>query len=112
MTIQRPDLLEIAAMRARWKEERAAGATGETFVRRRVRVRAEVFDELGKVLNGDRRRWPDPRKRDLGKPERRKRPRAKLALLPPHFPAATHFARGTKCLVSTFLSYGLFMHSV
>jgi hypothetical protein len=57
---ERPDLLEIAAMRARW----------------RVRVRAEVLDELRKVLDGDRRRWPDPRKRDLGKPERRKRPRA------------------------------------
>ena len=71
-----PDLLEIAAMRARWKEERAAGATGETFARWRVRVRAEVLDELRKVLDGDRRRWPDPRKRDLGKPERRKRPRA------------------------------------
>ena len=74
--IERLDLLEIAAMRARWKEERAAGATGETFARWRVRVRAEVVDELRKVLNGDRRRWPDPRKRDLGKPERRKRPRA------------------------------------
>ena len=76
MTTQRPDLLEIAAMRARWKEERAAGATGETFDRWRARVRAEVVDELRKVLNGDRRRWPDPRNRDLGKPERRKRPRA------------------------------------
>ena len=73
---ERPDLLEIAAMRARWKEERAAGATGETFARWRVRVRAEVLDELRKVLDGDPRRWPDPRKRDLGKPERRKRPRA------------------------------------
>jgi hypothetical protein len=31
--------------------------------------------ELRKVLDGDRRRWPDPRKRDLGKPERRKRRR-------------------------------------
>jgi hypothetical protein len=31
--IERPDLLEIAVMRARWKEERAAGATGETFAR-------------------------------------------------------------------------------
>jgi hypothetical protein len=72
---ERPDLREIAAMRARWKEERAAGATGETFARWRVRVRAEVLDELRKVLD-DRRRWPDPRKRDLGKPERRKRPRA------------------------------------
>src|SRR3984885_14936645 len=72
---ERPDLLEIAAMRARWKEERAAGATGETFARWRVRVRAEVLDELRKVLDGDRRRWPDPRKRDLGKPERRKRRR-------------------------------------
>jgi hypothetical protein len=29
--IEHPDLLEIAAMRARWKEERAAGAPGETF---------------------------------------------------------------------------------
>ena len=76
MTTQRPDLLEIAAMRARWKEERAAGATGETFAHWRVRVRAEVIDELRKVLNSDRRRWPDPRKRDLGKPERRKRRRA------------------------------------
>jgi hypothetical protein len=28
--IEHPDLPEIAAMRARWKEERAAGATGET----------------------------------------------------------------------------------
>src|SRR4029077_4253732 len=36
--IERPDLLEIAAMRARWKEERAAGATGETFARWRVRM--------------------------------------------------------------------------
>ena len=76
MMKQRPDLLEIAAMRARWKEERAAGATGETFARWRVRVRAEAVDELRQVLNGDRRRWPDPRKRDLGKPERRKRRRA------------------------------------
>jgi hypothetical protein len=74
--IEHPDLLEIAAMRARWKEERAAGATGETFARWRVRVGAEVLDELRKVLDGDRRRWPDPRKRDCGKPERRKRPRA------------------------------------
>jgi hypothetical protein len=63
-------------MRARWKEERAAGATGETFARWRIRVRAKVLDELREVLDGDRRRWPDPRKRDLGKPERRKRPRA------------------------------------
>lgn len=74
--IERPDVLEIAAMRARWKEERAAGATGETFARWRKRIRAEVIDELREVLNGDPRRWPDPRKRDLGKPERRKRPRA------------------------------------
>jgi hypothetical protein len=73
---ERPDLLEISAMRARWKEERAAGATGETFARWRVRIRAEVLDELRKVLDDDHRRWPDPRKRDLGKPERRKRPRA------------------------------------
>src|SRR6476620_11156737 len=73
--IEHPDLLEIAAMRARWREERAAGATGETFARWRLRVRAEVLDELRKVLDGDRRRWPDPRKRDFGKPERRKRPR-------------------------------------
>ena len=49
---ERSDLLEIAAMRARWKEERAAGATGETFARWRVRVRAEVLDELRKVLDG------------------------------------------------------------
>jgi hypothetical protein len=76
MTTQRPDLLEIASMRARWKEERAAGETSETFARWRVRVRAEVVDELRKVLSDDRRRWPDPRKRDFGKPERRKRPRA------------------------------------
>ena len=74
--IERPDLLEIAAMRARWKEERAAGATGETFARWRVRIKAEVLDELRKVLDADPRQWPDPRKRDLGKPERRKRPRA------------------------------------
>ena len=74
--IEHPDLLEIAAMRARWKEERAAGATVETFARWRVRVRAGVLDELRKVLDGDRRQWPDPRKRDLGKPERRKRRRA------------------------------------
>ena len=74
--IERPDVLEIAAMRARWKEERAAGATGETFARWRKRIRAEVIDELREVLNGDPRRWPDTRKRDLGKPERRKRPRA------------------------------------
>ena len=60
---ERPDLLEIAAMRVRWKEERAAGATGETFARWRVRVRAEVLDELRKVLDGDRRRWPDPQAR-------------------------------------------------
>jgi hypothetical protein len=73
--IERSDLLEIAAMRARWKEERAAGATGETFARWRLRVKAEVPDELGKVLDGDQRCWPDPRKRDFGKPERRKRPR-------------------------------------
>jgi hypothetical protein len=70
-----PDLLEIAAMRARWKEERAAGATSETFARWRLRVRAKVLDELRKVLDDDRRQWPDPRKRDLGKPERRKRRR-------------------------------------
>ena len=74
--IEHPDLLEIAAMRVRWEEDRAAGATGETFARWRFRVRAEVLDELRKALDGDRRRWPDPRKRDLGKPERRKRPRA------------------------------------
>ena len=74
--IERSDTLEIAAMRARWKEERAAGATGETFARWRKRIRAEVIDELREVLNDDPRRWPDPRKRDLGKPERRKRPRA------------------------------------
>ena len=73
--IEHPDLLEIAAMRVRWKEERAAGATGETFARWRFRVRAEVLNELRKVLDDDRRRWPDPRKRDLGKPERRKRRR-------------------------------------
>ena len=74
--IERPDLLEIAAMRARWKEERAAGATGETFARWRFRVRAEVLGELRKVFDDDRRRSPDPRKRDFGMPERRKRPRA------------------------------------
>jgi hypothetical protein len=74
--IERSDLLEIAAMRARWKEERAAGATGETFTRWRVRIKAKVLDELRKVLDDDQRRWPDPRKRDLGKPERRKRSRA------------------------------------
>ena len=74
--IDRPDLLEIAAMRARWKEERAAGATGETFARWRFRVRAEVLGELRKVFDDDRRRWPDSRKRDFGMPERRKRPRA------------------------------------
>jgi hypothetical protein len=74
--IERPDLLEIAVMRARWKEERAAGATGETFARWRVRIRAEILDELRELFNGDPRRWPDPRKRDFGKPERRKRPRA------------------------------------
>jgi len=39
-------------------------------------VRAEVLDALREVLDGDRRRRPDPRKRDLGKPERPKRPRA------------------------------------
>jgi hypothetical protein len=71
--IERPDVLEIAAMRARWKEERAAGDTGETFSRWRKRVKTEVIDELRKVLNGDERRWPDERKRDLDKPERRKR---------------------------------------
>jgi hypothetical protein len=71
-----PDLLEIATMRARWKEERAAGATSGPFARRRLRVRAEALDELRKVLDDDRRQWPDPRKRDLGKPERRKRRRA------------------------------------
>ena len=71
-----PDLLEIAAMRARWKEERAAGATSETFARWRLRVRAKVLDELRTVLDEDRRQWPDPRKRDFGKPERRKRRRA------------------------------------
>ena len=74
--IERSDLLEIAVMRARWKEERAAGATDETFARRRVRIKAEVLDELRKVLGDDRRQWPNPRKRDLGKPERRKRRRA------------------------------------
>jgi hypothetical protein len=74
--IERPDVLEIAVMRARWKEDRAAGATGETFACWRRRIRVEVIDELREVLNGDPRRWADPRKRDLGKPERRKRPRA------------------------------------
>ena len=73
--IEHPDLLEIAAMRVRWKEERAAGATGKTFARWRFKVRAEVLNELRKVLDDDRRRWPDPRKRDLGKPEQRKRRR-------------------------------------
>jgi hypothetical protein len=72
----RPDVLEIAMMRARWKEERAAGATGETFASWRKRIRAEVIEELGDVLGSDPRRWPDSRKRDLGKPERRKRRRA------------------------------------
>jgi|ERR1700733_12009666 hypothetical protein len=71
-----PDTLEIAVMRARWKEERAAGATSETFASWRRRIRAEVIGELGDVLGSDPRRWPDPRKRDLGKPERRKRSRA------------------------------------
>ena len=47
-----------------------------TFGRWRIRIRAEVLDELRKVLDDDRRRWPDPRKRDFGMPERRKRPRA------------------------------------
>lgn len=73
---RRADMFEVAVMRARWKEERAAGATGETFASWRKRIRAEVIDELGEVLGSDPRRWPDPRKRDLGKPERRKRPRA------------------------------------
>ena len=41
-----------------------------------VRVRAEIIDELREVFNGDPRRWPDARKRDFGKPERRKRFRA------------------------------------
>jgi hypothetical protein len=50
MKFERSDLLEIAAMRARWKEQRAAGATGETFARWRVRTKAEVLDELRKVL--------------------------------------------------------------
>jgi hypothetical protein len=72
----RPDTIEIAVMRARWKEERAAGATGETFASWRRRIKAEVIDELGDVLGSDPRRWPDPRKRDLGKAERRKRSRA------------------------------------
>jgi hypothetical protein len=27
--------------------------------------------ELRELFNGDPRRWPDPRKRDFGKPERR-----------------------------------------
>jgi hypothetical protein len=71
--IERPDVLEIAAMRARWKEDRAAGDTGETFAQWRKRVKTEVIDELRKALNGDERRWPDERKRDLDKPERRKR---------------------------------------
>jgi hypothetical protein len=71
--IERPDMLEIAAMRAPWKEDRAAGDTGETFARWRKRVKTEVIDELRKVLNGDERRWPDERRRDLDKPERRKR---------------------------------------
>ena len=48
----------------------------KTFAHWRVRVRAEVLDALREVLDGDRRRRPDPRKRDLGKPERLKRPRA------------------------------------
>ena len=48
----------------------------KTFAHWRVRVRAEVLDALREVLDGDRRRRPDPRKRDLGKPERPKRPRA------------------------------------
>jgi hypothetical protein len=70
---KQPDELEIAAMRTRWKEDRAAGDTGETFARWRKRIRTEIIGELRGVLNGDPRRWPDPRKRDLGKPERRKR---------------------------------------
>jgi hypothetical protein len=32
------DLLEIAAVRARWKEEQAAGAIGETALRRIIAV--------------------------------------------------------------------------
>jgi hypothetical protein len=74
--IARSDALEIAVMRARWKEDRSAGATGETFARWRKRIKTEVINELRKVLNGDPRQWPDARKRDLGKPERRKRARA------------------------------------
>lgn len=70
---KQPDELEIAAMRTRWKEDRAAGDTSETFARWRKRIRTEIIGELRGVLNGDPRRWPDPRKRDLGKPERRKR---------------------------------------
>jgi hypothetical protein len=48
----------------------------EPFARWRLRVRAKALDELRKVLDDDRRQWPDPCKRDLGKPERRKRRRA------------------------------------
>jgi hypothetical protein len=47
--IERSDLLEVAAMRARWKEERAAGATGETFTRWRVRIEAEVLGADGPI---------------------------------------------------------------
>jgi hypothetical protein len=49
-----PDLLEIAAMRARWKEERAAGATGETFARWRLRVRAKVDHRFANAANSHR----------------------------------------------------------
>ena len=44
--IERPDVLEIAAMRARWEEERAAESTGETFARWRKRVKTEVIDAV------------------------------------------------------------------
>jgi uncharacterized MAPEG superfamily protein len=38
------------------ERERAAGATGETFARWRVRIKGKVLDELRKVLDDDRRR--------------------------------------------------------
>jgi hypothetical protein len=75
ITIERSEAGEVTTMRARWKEDRAAGATGETFARWRKRIKSEVIGELREILNGDPRKWPDPRKRDLGKPERRKRVR-------------------------------------
>jgi hypothetical protein len=66
-------LLEIVGCALDGKKDEPLGPNLRRLLAGKWRVRAEVVDELRKVLNGDRRRWPDARKRDLDKPERRKR---------------------------------------